>query len=125
MSAILTLHELREAQQRWHGASVRVVATCVVISHGFAYSRSIREFNASKSEVVVSEGSETLAVRISDLPMQMAFTPGSLFTFIGLFDAHGGRPVIQARVGRCVDGLDVKLFAQALALRRQMLPDTP
>ena len=89
------------------------------------YECSIREFDASRSEVVLSEGAESLVVSISDLPLQMAFATGSLFTFIGPLEARGGRLVLRARVGRCVDGLDLKLFRQALTLRRQMLPDTP
>jgi hypothetical protein len=52
----------------------------------------------------------------------------SLMQFIGEVDAHSGgesgdgsgaRVVLRARVSRCVDGLDVALYEEALAVRRQ------
>jgi hypothetical protein len=46
--------------------------------------------------------------------------------FIGELDARGGgdaeqaaRPVLRARVARCVDGLDLALYEEALTVRRQ------
>ena len=48
--------------------------------------------------------------------------------FIGEVDAHSGgesgdgggaRVVLRARVSRCVDGLDIALYEEALAVRRQ------
>jgi hypothetical protein len=48
--------------------------------------------------------------------------------FIGEVDARGGgdsvdgggaRVVLRARVARCVDGLDLALYEEALAVRRQ------
>lgn len=38
--------------------------------------------------------------------------------FIGEVDVRQDRVVLAARVARCVDGLDMDLYQQAVALRR-------
>jgi len=44
--------------------------------------------------------------------------PRSLMQFIGEVDVRQDRVVLAARVARCVDGLDMDLYQQAVALRR-------
>ena len=51
--------------------------------------------------------------------------PGALLQFIGELDSRDGagearRPVVRARVARRVDGLDLALYEQALAVRRRV-----
>ena len=51
----------------------------------------------------------------------LAWSLGSLYTIIGDTHSEAGADAvrIRARVVRCVDGLDLDLFEQALILRRQ------
>ena len=52
--------------------------------------------------------------------------PSALLQFIGELDSRDGagelhaRPVLRARVARRVDGLDLALYEQALAVRRRV-----
>ena len=42
-------------------------------------------------------------------------------TLIDRFDEHDGTPCLRARVARCVDGLDLKLYGRALHERNKFL----
>ena len=72
----------------------------------------------------------TLAVDASVVPSADAPRIGSLYQYIGELDragAGGGpdptapRPVLRARVARCVDGLDVRVYFSAHRGREKFL----
>lgn len=61
---------------------------------------------------------------------ELAFAVDSLYQVIGELQPPqqgqqgGGPPVLRARVARCVDGMDVGLYEQAVRLRRNFLGRT-
>ena len=91
----------------------------------------MRSFDAAGNAVVAGLDDWELVVDVLLLPVEIAYNTGSLFQFLGDVEtrpgcstecrASDGRLILHARVARCVDGLDVDLFKQALLLRRQML----
>eukprot|EP00250_Pteridium_aquilinum_P034830 c8178_g1_i1 orf=17-406(+) len=69
--------------------------------------------------VICEEDGTSLQVATEHL-RNLHLRTGSLFQFIGELKSSGQQEIfLQARVGRNVDGIDVKLYDKALELRRQ------
>ena len=52
----------------------------------------------------------------------MAFNRGSMYQFIGEISVEKNL-TLQARIATCIDGMDMKLFNQALEIRRKYLKE--
>ncbi|KAK3272256.1 hypothetical protein CYMTET_19434 [Cymbomonas tetramitiformis] len=128
-SEIVQIHELFERSQFFEGKSVRVTGR-------------LKKLDALTGEATISQHSLELAIDTSYL-RGVSLLQGSMFQIIGDFRLivnelrakEGGdlsgvrsddlnsprRPLIQARIARNVDGIDMQLYEQALGLRRTYL----
>ncbi|XP_071172524.1 CST complex subunit TEN1-like [Mytilus edulis] len=50
---------------------------------------------------------------------------GSLFQLIGELSHSGGETILNARLVRCIDGMDLVIYKKALELQRQYFQDRP
>ncbi|CAJ1868400.1 unnamed protein product [Sphenostylis stenocarpa] len=88
------------------GASVRVTG-------------KLREFFIETGLATIIDGDCTLKISTEHL-RDLTFQVGSVYQFIGeLFIQPDNEVVLQARVGRNVDGIDLNLYHQSLLLLRQ------
>ncbi|XBJ21193.1 hypothetical protein VPH35_011886 [Triticum aestivum] len=116
----VTLQELEPSSQMFkHGASLRVTGT-------------LQSYDVDSAVAVIRDGSVTLRIDTQHL-REIGFRSGSMFQFIAellirpnrleqwciKFVAYILQAILQARVGRNVDGLDLNLYHQSLIIRRQ------
>eukprot|EP00249_Psilotum_nudum_P005514 c18954_g1_i1 orf=392-799(-) len=82
----------------------------------------LQNYQVDSGIAVISEGGASLKIDTQHI-RNLQFSIGSLYQFIGELSFPAGdtpdQMILQARVGRNVDGLDVKLYDKALQLRRQ------
>ncbi|CAK9219723.1 unnamed protein product [Sphagnum troendelagicum] len=79
----------------------------------------LNSYDVETGIVLITEAGASLKVD-TQLLHDVALRQGSLYQFIGELNfTASNEMVLQARVGRNVDGLDLKLYDKALQLRRQ------
>ncbi|XP_045796666.1 CST complex subunit TEN1 isoform X2 [Trifolium pratense] len=79
----------------------------------------LQEYSLETGLATVIDGSDILRVSIEQLK-DLKFQVGSVYQFIGeLLIQSDNKAILQARVGRNVDGIDLNLYHQSLLLLRQ------
>ncbi|KAL9332468.1 hypothetical protein ACSQ67_002078 [Phaseolus vulgaris] len=107
--------------------SFGVVVAMPVISDGseasvnnlcIAFHR-LREYSVEAGVATIIDGDDILKVSTEHL-RDLSFQVGSVYQFIGeLLIQPDNEVILQARVGRNVDGIDLNLYHQSLMLLRQ------
>ncbi|KAJ1417157.1 CST complex subunit Ten1, and plant type [Sesbania bispinosa] len=88
------------------GASLRIIG-------------KLREYSSETGLAIVIDGNDILKVSTEHL-RDLTFQVGSVYQFIGeLLIQPDNEGVLQARVGRNVDGIDLNLYHQSVLLLRQ------
>ncbi|KAH7557088.1 hypothetical protein JRO89_XS11G0044500 [Xanthoceras sorbifolium] len=83
----------------------------------------LREYSVETATAIVADGSATLKIDTRHL-RDLSFRVGSMYQFIGeLCIQPDNEAILQARVGRNVDGLDLNLYHRSLQLLRQFQTD--
>ncbi|XP_019422595.1 PREDICTED: CST complex subunit TEN1 [Lupinus angustifolius] len=105
--ALVTLQELHPSSPFFkQGASLRITGKL----HAYSLESGI---------ATIIDGDDTLKVSTEHL-RDLSFRVGSVYQFIGeLCIEPENERVLQARVGRNVDGIDLNLYHQSLLLLRQ------
>ncbi|KAK7250785.1 hypothetical protein RIF29_33462 [Crotalaria pallida] len=105
--ALVTLQDLRPSSPFFkQGASLRITGKL----HGYSLETGI---------ATIIDGDDILKVNTEHL-RDLSFQVGSIYQFIGeLRIQPENEGVLQARVGRKVDGIDLNLYHQSLLLLRQ------
>ncbi|XP_065851987.1 CST complex subunit TEN1 [Euphorbia lathyris] len=108
---LVTLQDLRPSSMFFkHGASLRVIG-------------KLQEYNVETAIAIIADGNAILKVEAQHL-RNLTFRIGSVYQFIGeLVIKPENEAVLEARVGRNVDGIDLKLYHQTLQLLRQFQAD--
>ncbi|EMS68373.1 hypothetical protein TRIUR3_09222 [Triticum urartu] len=103
----VTLQELEPSSEMFkQGASLRVTGI-------------LQSYDLDSAVAVIQDGSARLKIDTQHL-RDISFRSGSMFQFIGeLLIRPNNDAILQARVGRNVDGLDLNLYRQSLIVRRQ------
>eukprot|EP01018_Ginkgo_biloba_P018989 Gb_02569 [translate_table: standard] len=82
----------------------------------------LQEYSVDSAIAVIVDGESSFRIDTQNL-REIHFRIGSLYQFIGELLIPPGLPsdqaVLQARVGRNVDGIDMNLYRNSLQLRRQ------
>ncbi|XP_057431695.1 CST complex subunit TEN1 isoform X2 [Lotus japonicus] len=79
----------------------------------------LREYSIETGLAIVVDGDSILKVSTEHL-RDLTFQVGSVYQFIGeLLIQPDNEGVLQARVGRNVDGIDLNLYHQSLLLLKQ------
>ncbi|CAO2831988.1 unnamed protein product [Amaranthus hypochondriacus] len=88
-----------------HGASLRVTGRLL-------------EYSVESAMAVIADGSATL--KIDTQHLKLSYRVDSIYQFIGeLYFEVENQPILRARVGRNVDGLDLNLYRQSLRLLKE------
>ncbi|KAJ6683089.1 CST COMPLEX SUBUNIT TEN1 [Salix koriyanagi] len=108
---LVTLEELNPSSPFFkQGASVRVTG-------------KLQEYTVETAIAVVADGNATLKIDTQHL-RDISFRIGSIYQLIGeLLIQPDNEAILQARVGRIVDGIDLSLYHQSLQLLRQFQAD--
>ena len=103
----ITLQELEPSSEMFkQGASLRVTGI-------------LQSYDVDSAVAVIQDGSARLKIDTQNL-RDISFCSNSTFQFIGeLLIQPNNDAILQARVGRNVDGLDLNLYQQSLIIRRQ------
>uniref|UniRef100_A0ACD5UNK3 Uncharacterized protein n=1 Tax=Avena sativa TaxID=4498 RepID=A0ACD5UNK3_AVESA len=103
----VTLQELEPSSEMFkQGASLRVTGI-------------LQSYDVDSAFAVIRDGSASLKVDTQHL-RDISFRSNSTYQFIGeLLIRPNSDAILQARVGRNVDGLDLNLYQQSLIIRRQ------
>ena len=80
-------------------------------------------YDAAAASATIELDGASIAVDVANVPAPDPHKIGSLYQYIGEVDGRGpdGTPCLRARVARCVDGLDLKLYGRALHERNKFL----
>ncbi|KAF9681534.1 hypothetical protein SADUNF_Sadunf05G0011600 [Salix dunnii] len=85
--------------------------------------RRLQEYTVETAIAVVADGNATLKIDTQHL-RDISFRIGSIYQLIGeLLIQPDNEAILQARVGRIVDGIDLSLYHQSLQLLRQFQAD--
>ncbi|XP_027352622.1 CST complex subunit TEN1 [Abrus precatorius] len=105
--ALVSLQDLLPSSPYFkQGASLRIIG-------------KLQEYTSETGLAIIIDGNYILKVNTEHL-RDLAFHVGSVYQFIGeLFIQPDNEGVLQARVGRNVDGIDLNLYHQSLLLLRQ------
>ncbi|CAI8615393.1 unnamed protein product [Vicia faba] len=105
--ALVSLQDLRPSSPFFkQGTSLRIIG-------------KLHEYSFETGLATVIDGNDILKVNTEHL-RDLSFQVGSVYQFIGeLLIQHDNEGVLQARVGRNVDGIDLNLYHQSLLLLRQ------
>ncbi|KAL5060931.1 hypothetical protein RYX36_032535 [Vicia faba] len=105
--ALVSLQDLRPSSPFFkQGTSLRIIG-------------KLHEYSFETDLATVIDGNDILKVNTEHL-RDLSFQVGSVYQFIGeLLIQHDNEGVLQARVGRNVDGIDLNLYHQSLLLLRQ------
>ncbi|KAJ7948368.1 CST complex subunit TEN1 [Quillaja saponaria] len=108
---LVSLQELHPSSPFFkQGTSLRVTA-------------KLREYSVESAIAIVIDGNATLKINTEHL-RDLSFRVGSIYQFIGeLVIRPNNEAILQARVGRIVDGIDLNLYHQSLLLLRQFQAD--
>ncbi|CAB4315691.1 unnamed protein product [Prunus armeniaca] len=119
--ALVSLQDLHPSSPYFkQGASLRVTG-------------KLQEYSVETAIATIVDGSDRLKINTQHL-RELSFRVESIYQFIGeLLIQPGNEAVLQARVGRNIDGIDLNLYYQSLQLLRQfqadhlktILPSTP
>lgn len=103
---LVTLQELNPSSPHFkQGASFRVTG-------------KLQEYNVDSAVALIVDGNASL--KIDTQHLKVNFRIGSLYQFIGEMLIHpDNEAVLQARVGRNVDGMDLDLYHQSLHVLKQ------
>ena len=103
----VTLQELEPSSESFRqGASLRVTGV-------------LQSYDLNSAIAVIQDGGASLKVDTQNL-REISFRTNSTYQFIGeLLIKPDNDAVLQARVGRNVDGIDLNLHQQSLLIRRQ------
>ncbi|KAF8401419.1 hypothetical protein HHK36_012358 [Tetracentron sinense] len=83
----------------------------------------LQEYSVETAIAIISDGSARLKINTEHL-RDLNFRVGSIYQFIGeLVIEPNNETMMQARVGRNVDGIDLNLYQQSLQLLRQFQAD--
>ncbi|KAJ4835366.1 hypothetical protein Tsubulata_021299 [Turnera subulata] len=120
--ALVTLPELRPSSPFFNqGASLRVTGNAVKLE--VRPDRRLQEYTVETAIAIIADGNAILPVDTQHL-RDLSFRIGSIYQFIGeLLIQPGDKAMLQARVGRNVDGIDLNLYHQSLQLLRQFQAD--
>lgn len=95
-----------------------------------AHPRRLVSYDAATARATIALDGASILVDVANVPSPDPHRIDSLYQYIGEIDAAGGggggdggcgAPCLRARVARCVDGLDLKLYAAALRERNRFL----
>ncbi|KAL6132743.1 hypothetical protein ACLB2K_064982 [Fragaria x ananassa] len=105
--ALVLLQELHPCSPHFkQGASLRVTG-------------KLQEYSVETAIATIVDGNDSLKID-TKLLRELNIRVGSMYQFIGeLHIQPDNEAVLQARVGRNVDGIDLKLYYQSLQLLRQ------
>lgn len=105
--ALVSLQDLRPSSPFFkQGTSVRIIG-------------KLHEYSLETGLATVIDGNDILKVSTEHLK-DLKFQVGSVYQFIGeLLIRTDDEGVLQARVGRNVDGIDLNLYHQSLLLLKQ------
>ncbi|XP_061371964.1 CST complex subunit TEN1 [Gastrolobium bilobum] len=105
--ALVSLQDLRPSSPFFkQGASLRIIG-------------KLHKYSLETGLATVIDGNDVLKVSTEHL-RDLTFQVGSVYQFIGeLLILPDNEGVLQARVGRNVDGIDLNLYHQSLLLLRQ------
>ena len=80
-------------------------------------------YDAAAASATIALDGASIAVDVANVPAHDPHKIDSLYQYIGEVDGRGpdGTPCLRARVARCVDGLDLKLYGRALHERNKFL----
>ena len=80
-------------------------------------------YDAAAASATIALDGASIAVDVANVPAPDPHKIESLYQYIGEVDGRGpdGTPCLRARVARCVDGLDLKLYGRALHERNKFL----
>ncbi|KAM1051793.1 hypothetical protein ACFX2J_033112 [Malus domestica] len=109
--ALVTLQDLHPSSPYFkQGASLRVTG-------------KLHDYSVETVIATIVDGSERLKINTQHL-RELSFRVGSIYQFIGeLLIQPDNEAVLQARMGRNVDGIDLNLYHQSLQLLRQFQAD--
>uniref|UniRef100_A0A7N2L4Q3 CST complex subunit TEN1 n=1 Tax=Quercus lobata TaxID=97700 RepID=A0A7N2L4Q3_QUELO len=83
----------------------------------------LQEYSVETAIAIVVDGNAKLKINTQHL-RDLSFRVGSIYQFIGeLLIQPDDEAILQARVGRNVDGIDLNLYHQSLQLLRQFQAD--
>ncbi|XVE89598.1 hypothetical protein DITRI_Ditri20bG0008800 [Diplodiscus trichospermus] len=104
---VVTPPELQSSSEFFkEGASLRVTG-------------KLQEYSVETAIAVIADQSAILKIDTQHL-REISFRVGSIFQFIGeLHIQPNNEAILQARIGRNVDGIDLNLYHQSLQLVRQ------
>ncbi|TQD70500.1 hypothetical protein C1H46_043961 [Malus baccata] len=140
--ALVTLQDLHPSSPYFkQGASLRVTGKtretflsqghyCRVpvslITYHFTQAKGksgLHDYSVETAIATIVDGSERLKINTQHL-RELSFRVGSIYQFIGeLLIQPDNEAVLQARMGRNVDGIDLNLYHQSLQLLRQFQAD--
>lgn len=105
--ALVSLQDMRPSSPFFkQGTSVRIIG-------------KLHEYSSETGLATVIDGNDILKVSTEHLK-DLKFQVGSVYQFIGeLLIRTDNEGVLQARVGRNVDGIDLNLYHQSLLLLKQ------
>ncbi|ESR46721.1 CST complex subunit TEN1 [Citrus sinensis] len=109
--ALVNLTELHPSSQFYEeGASLRVTG-------------KLQDYAVETAMAIIADGNAILKIDTQHL-RDLSFQVGSIYQFIGELHIQADcEAILQARVGRNVDGLDLNLYHQSLQLLRQFQAD--
>ncbi|KAH9755385.1 CST complex subunit TEN1 [Citrus sinensis] len=109
--ALVNLTELHPSSQFYEeGASLRVTG-------------KLQDYAVEAAMAIIADGNAILKIDTQHL-RDLSFRVGSIYQFIGELHIQADcEAILQARVGRNVDGLDLNLYRQSLQLLRQFQAD--
>ncbi|XP_024020249.1 CST complex subunit TEN1 [Morus notabilis] len=104
--ALVSLEDLHPNSPNFkQGASLRVTG-------------KLEEYSAETAIAMVVDGDAKLKINTEHL-REISFRIGSIYQFVGELIQPDNQAVLQARVGRNVDGINLSLYHQSLQLLRQ------
>lgn len=104
--ALVTLEELKPSSPHFqNGASLRATG-------------KLLNYTVETAIAVIADGSATLKIDTQHLKLNCRL--GSIYQFIGELSLEcDNQPLLKARVGRNVDGIDLDLYRQSLQLLKE------
>ncbi|KAL9237705.1 hypothetical protein vseg_012224 [Gypsophila vaccaria] len=104
--ALINLEELKPSSPHFReGASLRVTG-------------KLEDYSVESNVAVIADGNATL--KIDTRHVKLRYRLGSIYQFIGELSLDSGiEPILKARVGRNVDGMDLNLYRQTLELLKE------
>ncbi|KAK2990308.1 hypothetical protein RJ640_014760 [Escallonia rubra] len=98
--------------------SLALFSSVLFMEKSLRPDRRLQDYNVEAGIATLADGSATLKIDTQHLHLNLRV--GSLYQFIGeLFFKPNNEAVLKARVGRNVDGMDLKLYHQSLQLLRE------